>query len=322
MKKTVAVFISIGVILVIVGLVMVGIFGRDKLKDFSIKDIVNGLNHDLSQADVFIDKQPEEYNGVQAVSIKVKRYSAYVLPSKNDTLSVQYVDPDDDDVKINVSYNKTTHTLNVTQDDDFTSWWLFNGYRRKGFIAVYLPQTEIFAEASLEVDAKTSNIKVQNVGVNYLKASTRTGAVTLDKVNAGKIEVTTNTGTVSADGVTCNDIYVRTDTGSVNVSDTAVAKTLDIDVDTGSVRCDVTAVALKIKTDTGSVIFTTNAANIDIDTDTGSVNGTVLGKKSEYQITVKKNTGSSNLDNQYVQNANKFLKIEVDTGSINIDFDD
>ena len=48
MNKTLAVFISLGVILLIAGLTVVGIFGGEAIRNIKWDDVLNGKAHDLS----------------------------------------------------------------------------------------------------------------------------------------------------------------------------------------------------------------------------------------------------------------------------------
>ena len=55
MNKTLAVFISLGVILLIAGLTVVGIFGGEAIRNIKWDDVLNGKAHDLSLADTRIE---------------------------------------------------------------------------------------------------------------------------------------------------------------------------------------------------------------------------------------------------------------------------
>lgn len=317
MRKVASVFVSLGVILVIVGLVVVGIAGGDAIKNFSWNDLFSGRTHDLSAANGYIDKTLDELDGVKSITIDVDRYSVYVLPGETDVLTVKYVDPTESGVNIDVNVNK--HVLNIIEADNLSSTWWFNNSIR--FIAVYLPQTDAVTSLPLKIIGRTTGVRVKDVDGSRLTVDVDTGAVSLSNCNFGDVNITTDTGAVNVNNVYCNSLAINTGTGSVTVTDSTAEVAANIEVDTGSINFTSETDLLDIISDTGSVKFKTNARVIKIDSDTGSVSGTVLGHKSDYEITVRKDTGSSNLKSQHVENATRFLTIDVDTGSINVKFE-
>lgn len=317
MRKVASVFISLGVILVIVGLVVVGIAGGNAIKNFSWGDLFSGQMHDLSAANGYIDKTLDELEGVKSITIDVDRYSVYVLPSETDVLTVKYVDPTENGVSIDVNVGK--NVLNITETDNLSSAWSFS--RSIRFIAVYLPQTDAVTSLPLKIIGKTAGISVKDIDAHSLTLVVNTGAVSLSNCNFGDVDLKTDTGSVNVDSVYCNSLAIETGTGSVTVTESEAKVVADIEVNTGSINFTSETDLLSVIADTGSVKFKTNAREIRIETDTGSVSGMVLGRKSDYEISVRKDTGSSNLKNQHVENATEFLTIEVDTGSIKVEFE-
>lgn len=315
MKKTAAVFVSIGVILVIVGLVIVGIAGRDALKNFSWSDLINGYSHDLTKANA--SKEITDITELSKIKISAARYSVYVLPSDNDIATVKYVEPLEGDA--NITVNCVDGILTITETDTLKNG-IFSGFNSNRFVAVYLPQTELFTQAELYAEVSSAAVSVQNINSKTFTGTAQTGRISVSGGNITQVNLKTNTGAVTADKLNCEDLQITTDTGAVNVTETVATAAINIDVNTGSVNCNVTCSKLSVHGDTGSVNFKATADNIEVSTDTGSVNGTVMGNKDEYSITVLKDTGSSNIQSQHVENAVKFLKVEVDTGSINIKF--
>lgn len=339
MKKIAAVFVSIGVILVIAGLVMVGIFGGEAIRNTDWKSVFSGTNHNLESAEKIKEYKPSDLEGLTKIDIKTDRYSVYVLPASTDDIdaSIRYVTPLENTVTVDIEY--VDGTLSIVETDDLGTAFFSSMFKSNRFVVVYLPQTELFTSAMLHVTAKTAGIKVQNVmlesmqciaqtGSVYLSnvkannviAQTTTGSVTVDKLDCNQLSAQTTTGSVTVSNLTCNQLSAKTTTGSVTLTEITAEYSVNVQVETGTVNCDVTTRQIVVEADTGSVNFTTNASVIDITTDTGSINGTVLGNKSDYQIKVRKDTGKANLTSQSVPNAEKFLTVEVDTGSININF--
>ena len=314
MRKTAAVFISIGVILVIAGLIMVGIFGGSALKDFKWSNIVNVLSHDLTRANE--EKSISDVDFTQ-IKIDVDRYSVYVLPNEGNEVTVKYVSPLEGDADLNVSCNNGV--LSITETDSLKSSWFGSVFKTNRFIAVYVPQA-IVDDVAFAINAKTAGISVKDLAMTSISCFAQTGGIEIKNVQADSVNVETNTGALSVENVNCQALTGKTNTGAINVENSVIDGKADISAHTGAVNFDSAAQTLVISTNTGSVNFRTSSSNISVCADTGSVSGTVLGNEKEYQITVKKDTGSSNIKNQTVENAEKFLNVEVDTGSINIKF--
>lgn len=320
MKKIAMVAVSIGVILVIAGLVVVGIFGGDALKDFSWDDFILN-NHNLENANANIDTKTADLQGLQSIKISVDSYALYVLPSEEDSVSVKYVEPLKDGVKLDVSFDQGI--LTVTETDNLNRHFgggMFN-VKSDLFIAVYLPQTDIITGSELSVKASTTGIKVSDVAFKSVDCSVSTGSVKIANGSIANAVIEATTGSVNIDKLSCDNLTIKTNTGSVNIDETVAKENITLKTNTGSINCDAAANSFTSELKTGSVNFSLKANVLNIMTNTGSVNGRIIGDKTEYQIKVTTGSGKSNIENQTVANAVKFLTLEVDTGAVHIDFD-
>lgn len=323
MRKLAMVAVSIGVILVIVGLVMVGIFGGEAIKNMNWKNILNGTTHDLSKADKIFDFDETKTANIKNIVIKSDVYAVYVLPSEDSAMYVKYVKPDEDEFNISVAYDEQSSTLSVTEQGTSNvhiSWFWSDWFNGDNFIAVYLPQTATVAQSELSVSVNTASVKIEGMTLRSVKCDADTGSVNVSNCSIEDVDLETKTGSATVGELACTNLTIETKTGSVTATDTTVEQTTNIEVRTGSVNCDVTANELVINDNTGSINFKATAKIIKIKTNTGSVSGTINGVKTDYQIKVTKDTGKSNIDNQSVANAEKFLTVEVNTGSIHINF--
>lgn len=318
MKKVAAVAISIGVILVIAGLVMVGIFGGEAIRNTDWKSIFSGTRHNLEQANDGKDFKQSDLDGLTKIDIQVDTYSVYVMYNHDVDVSVKYVSPLEDNVKLDVEF--VDGTLSVVETDTIGTVFFGNIFKSNRFIVIYVPQTELLTSAFLKINAKTASIKIQDVNFESIHCIAKTGSINLSNVKSNDAALNAGTGSVNVTGIDCDSLNITTDTGSVNLNGTTVKSYVNVKVKTGSVNCHVNTNKLVVEADTGSVNFTTDALFINITTDTGSVNGTVLGNKSDCNIQVYKGTGKSNLQNQTVSGAERYLTVDVDTGSININF--
>lgn len=336
MKKLAAVAVSIGVILVIIGLVIVGIYGRNSDgKIFSF-----ATSRDFSSANASKTFQPDELQGLSKINIEVTYYSVYVEETDDEFATVDYVDLADEDVKVNIGIHDGV--LDITQTgESYTHWnWTFFGISNNHFIVLKIPQTEQLAQTELKVKANYGAIRVEDLTFGKIDVNTDAGSITVEEVNASNVAIETSAGSlkiedveadavslisdagsIKANQVNCNSMHAKTNAGSVKVTDCDVKGAINIAVDAGSVMCEAQCSYLTMRSNAGSIKFKSNASQIDLSSDTGSVKGTVLGAKSEYQIEVEHDMGSSNIENQTVTNTVKLLKVKVSMGSVKIDFE-
>ncbi len=327
MNKTLAVFISLGVILLIAGLTVVGIFGGEAIRNIKWDDVLNGKAHDLSLADTRIDYTAEELadkltNGNQLeIVLKTQEYSVYVLPADDGVLSVRYVMPQNDETEINVTCEEY---LNVSQSGNMHYNRFSFTRHQKSFIAVYIPQTEAFSNIMLKISCNVGGIRVSDVATQSVLCSSGAGSIFVDSCKiAAKIEVYTNTGTASVKQLETQTLTVKTQTGTVNVEGVTASALAEIKVETGTINCMQTvAPKLNMESETGSIKFDVTSNDIMINSDTGSVSGIIQGAKTDYVIDCYKDLGSSNLNSQNPDGATKYLYVNVDIGSVKINFAD
>lgn len=327
MKKTLAVFISLGVILLIAGLTILGIFGGEAIKNMSWGDVVNGTNHDLESADTEVNYTTADLidnyvidGKLTEIIIKTHTYAVYVLPAEDDVLSVRYIAPQDNHTQISIKCNPT---FEIEQTDDMRFHWFNFANYSNCFIAVYVPQTEAFADTKLDIICDAAGIKVKDLTLPNLHCSAKTGAIAVENCTVQTAcTMNSDTGALSVTKLTCNGLLIAaTKTGSVNISESNVTQNIEVRVNTGSIKCTQTVTAkLYIESDTGSIQFDVTADGIRIKSDTGSVKGTVQGRKNDYEIDCKVYSGSCNLSNQNPEGTTKYLYVDVDAGSVKVDF--
>ena len=337
MKKLASVAVSLGVILVIVGLVLVGIYGRDKIMS---GDWFAFGSANLSSANDGEDIQADKLEGLQEIKVNVSAYAVYVLKSETDVLSVKYVTPLENGVEINVSPIEDG-VLTVTQTDSLSrGHWGFSWWYNHRFIAIYVPQSKEPAKVKLSITANYSSVDISDTNFVSVDVATDAGAVKIDDVNAdgimtvdtsaGSIKVhdvnahsvslSSSAGSITAGEVECVNFKASASAGSIKAMDIDATDSAEIKVSAGSVKCDIDTAKLVINSGAGSIKFETNAAAIELSSGAGSIAGTVDGNKGDYSITVKQDMGSSNISNQ-TGSAGKSLKVESDMGSIKIKFD-
>lgn len=294
MKK---IFISIGILLVIAGVIIVGVVGgRD-----GFASLKNSFKQDISIADTSATFAPNEID-LQEIEITTNTYSVYLRKSETADVVVRYVEDCPKDVQFGIVAGEKKIVISETDHSD--GWKIHNLFGRldwnKRFVVVELPDSE-----------KICNVK--------LSVRTNAGSLSIDGVRLGSVVGKVDAGSARINNFTADSFVLEGSTGSVTVADSAVA-VVEIDVNAGSITCDVVATKVRLETNAGSLTFHTNAAEISVKTNAGSLRGTIEGSKSDYDIQVEHDAGSSNIRTDRKPGAVKKLTVEVDAGSIDIKF--
>lgn len=325
MKK---VFIAIGVLLVIAGIVIVAIFGG--IEGFG--SLENPFEHDFSLIDTTEDFP---IHNVTDIVVNTDIYTVYVKPTDEENILVKYVKPTDNDVTVSLSY--ADNKVSVTEHCTRTSFKYFELKKSNNFILIELPKS--FSNVQLAITSRVAAVSAEDVQLDFLHCTVDTGGVKLERCKVSVLNAETKTGGIQVKNCDVNNGVLEAKTGGINVEESiftnfqATANTGAIKVgdytrivgdavckaNTGAVVFKATAGTLNIESKTGSINFDTFCRDITASSDTGSIKGVIQGAKSSYDIDVRKNTGHSNIHSQSVDNGNT-LRVEVNTGSINISF--
>ncbi len=331
-------FIALGILLVVVGLVLACVFGC--IRGFD--NMKNAFVQDISAADAS-DSVEVDLTSPLNLHIFANSYSVYLRCSDvGNKVQVKYLyEMLNKGVTINIANNGNNHV--TVEEDDESGWFPFaffgDIFGKKRFIVVEVPTG---VEVNVNVTSNVGNFDVKdNVGlilgnvscklsagsINLdgistadLTLSTEAGSVFLDKVTSSLVTLKTQAGSVSVNSLYCDVLDVHSDAGSVKILETTAEEKAIVEVVAGNVNCNVETEVLDIRSDAGSVNFETAAKNIRLESNTGSVSGTVNRSRSEYNITVEKGIGSSNISTTANAGAAGNLFVEVDVGSIRINF--
>ena len=172
-------------------------------------------------------------------------------------------------------------------------------------ITVYLPETEYGAlfivggTGTLRIDSgftfeqmdiQTTTGMITNAAsvVQDMRLRTSTGGITVNNVSANTMELWVSTGKVHASGVTCaGDLVVHVSTGRAAIYDVTCGN-LTSDGNTGDLHCRNVIVSdkLTVERSTGDVTLNRcDAAELFITTDTGDVTGSLLSEKVFFAVT-------------------------------------
>ena len=175
----------------------------------------------------------------------------------------------------------------------------------------------------LILEAATGAINVRDLlKVKELRAKVSTGSVRAENLKAEKVFFETSTGSITVSGAEIlGDAEIKATTGSVKAENVKAGGRLEVNVTTGSLKCDAEAGKLALKATTGDVKFSVkNADEIYVKCAMGSVKGTVSGAESEYDIHSSATMGKSNLSER-TGTTGKKLTVITTTGSINVNFE-
>ncbi len=203
------------------------------------------------------------------------------------------------------------------------TWFFWNRFwLDKDMLTIDVAVPRAFS-GDLILEAATGAINVRDLlKVKELRAEVSTGSVRAENLKAEKAFFEATTGSVTVSDVEIlGDAEIKATTGSVKAENIKAGGRLEVNVTTGSLKCDAEAGKLALKATTGDVKFSVkNADEIYVKCTTGSVKGTVSGAESEYDIHSSTTTGKSNLAER-TGTAGKKLTVITTTGSINVNFE-
>lgn len=172
-----------------------------------------------------------------------------------------------------------------------------------------------FTFDSLDIDAKTSDIKCAAAVNGRINISLSTGDVELNCGTAGEIDIETSTGKINVRDTQCEGkITAKMSTGNL-CAENVTCKSLTSKSSTGSVTLKkvVASGDFDIKTSTGNVRFDgADAANIKAKTSTGNIKGTLLSEKIFF---AKTSTGKTDVPKS---TSGGRCELETSTGNITV----
>ena len=196
------------------------------------------------------------------------------------------------DGKCNVEVREDTLFVNVCNEK---SWYDYIGiYFKSAKITVYLPKNEY---SSFDIKGKTSDVCIENIGMESLNISVSTGDVTVsDIICGGDVTVGVSTGDICMTNIASKNVLSRGSTGDILLKNV------------------IASGKISVKRSTGDIKFSdSDASEIFSHTNTGDVTGSLL---SEKVFITQSDTGTIK-----VPKSTKGGKCEIntDTGDIKIE---
>ncbi len=164
-----------------------------------------------------------------------------------------------------------------------------------------------------ELSANMGHISVKDGKYDKLIVENNTGAVNIKYSEAEYLKISTDTGYISMNRVNAKEADLISHTGYIKLAD-GKADRLFMGTGTGLIRLDGT-----------------NTRNLEVKSGTGSISVKLPGGRDRYCLDLAdslgvisvegKNSGSSIFGNSYRDNTGEIpVKLRVDTGKINVDF--
>lgn len=274
------VWITVGVILVIVGIALFLWAMFSSSWDFSRLETSKCITNTHVIDESFT-----------VISVDTVTADVVLLPSEGDECRVECYEYE----KAKHSVSADRGTLRIELEDN-RAWYEHIGLHiDKPKITVHLPERDYSSLSvegttgdvdvgalrfgSIDVEVTTGDISIYASAQGEVDAETTTGDITLKDMSASDIEVSNTTGDITLDGVRCRDLETEGRTGDLIMKDVIASGSLTDNRTTGDVKLDGC-----------------DAGEINISVTTGSITGTLLTTKvfsaesNTGRVTVPKNT--------------------------------
>lgn len=316
MNKSTKIFLSLGLILLILGGIL-----------FTVT--MSKLNWDFNALDTnkYLTSTHEITESFDKISIDVDTADVSIIKTQEQTPKVVCFERE---VQIhNVSVENGTLIITSPQTDwkNFIAFFNF----KSPSITLYLPKADysdliiesnsadLFLAKELTFNNVLTNTDTGDVKVNSnvkenLKVTTDTGDIDVYDICAYNVELSVRTGDIEINKLSCNDLTVRVTTGDSELNDVQ-CKNLISTGDTGDLEL-VNVIAsgkFTIERDTGDVeILSSDASEIQVTTDTGDVKMTLLSSKV---FAIDTDTGRKRIP---ISTEGGLCQVTTDTGDIEI----
>lgn len=307
MKTTLRVWLSIGGGLLVIGLIISIIGGV--LWRFNPKNRMNFVeqNRKFSAADI------------DNIKTDITNRSIEVVPTNDDTISISYYTSD----KYDITCEQVGSTVELMHNPKIYVLGFLNFDFSPEAYKVYI---NVPVEYMGSLNLKTSNAKIaieDFVKLSDVKVKSTNGKIEINDITAKNVDVKTTNGKILISDTTSESrVSAHTTNGAATFSGCS-AKGIDITTTNGTITI-TKSVADDIRANSTNAKITVEhieSSSIDLITSNGAIAGTIVGKKSDYNIDTSTTNGSCNPTSMINSNAENELKALTRNGNINLSFE-
>lgn len=317
MNKSTKIFLSLGLILLILGGILFTVTMSKLNWDF------NNLDTNKYQTNTY-----EITDNFESISINTNTTDVSFIPTQLDIATVVCFEKESETHNVAVLDGVLTVTYNQSSFLKKLSFFNF----KKPNITISLPQAEyndliIVGDTSditltneltfsnVNVTISTGDVTVKSTIKENLKISTTTGDITIYDTSVNNADLSVTTGDIGITKLNCiNDLKISVTTGDSELNDVQ-CKNLISTGDTGDLELNNVIASEKfiIDRDTGDVdAKSCDASEIQVTTDTGDVEMTLLSSKI---FVIETDTGRKRVP---ISTEGGLCQVTTDTGDIKI----
>lgn len=288
MKTATKVFIIIAICLVVTGSVIFSIAGAVINYDFTQIDNIN-VTYESVTRDFSVSEFTE-------MNINFKNVRLEFAKSGDDKIHVKYYDSSKWENNFETSKNTMTMTRRLT------SWFNVDfGTTNNDIVIVELPNGY-----DVPMNVSVSNGYFEVDGFNFTKA----------------LDFTVYNGRLIIENSSFVDAKLTTTNGELSVESSIISGKADLNEANGQIRLEDSIFnILKADSTNGRIsLDSVTFADADLFCANGRIVGSVMGKKSEFNIKTSSQNGSTNLSDQSGSTQKK-LVVKTNNGSISIMFE-
>lgn len=286
-----AVIAVVGLIILLVGL---GLNSWTIAADYEMKSYVS--TQDVTKLQINFD----------AGSLKTEFYDG-------DKILVEY--PENNRLKTKID-ESVSGVFSMRTDAKF--WLLGTGLSKIPETIIKIPKTYCLV---LDFCINAGKFDIASGDYADIDVKMNAGTLNFEKIQCAKLNLSLNAGDLKVQDVTCQNAMVKVNAGNVKIAK-MLTNTMVVNLNAGNfIINDITAENITADLNAGSVnMDKTCVQKLKLDIDAGSALINVVGEQAEYNIAVQKDGGTCNVSNQSGIDSNKRLDIDIDGGSVKINF--
>ena len=309
-KKLLVVFMIVGVILIVIGLILIG---------GNFNKFIDSFNSEKDYSLV----EKEDDGEVKELLIKMRSGDVVFHPYDSLGYKLSFYESEYDIKKVTFENNILSIDNQIKTRFRFFNF-TFNS-DKINTLNVYIPNT-FNGKASIETSS--GDIEIKDFNFTTLKINVSSGTVILDKVEvSGDTSISTSSGDVELSSFISNSLVSKSSSGEIKLNKATINKTI-LKSSSGSIKISESNVgSVTIDTSSGNVdLMNIEINDADIDLSSGNAKLKIIGQESEFKTDAKTSSGSIYYQGKriagsiYDPDGNKSLKVRCSSGNIRIDF--